>query len=42
MDAAASDAHSTIYDDFATGGAWPGDNGIGTCRYPASGIRPLS
>ena len=25
MDAAASDAHSTIYDDFATGGAWPGD-----------------
>ena len=25
MDAAASDAHSSIYDDFGTGGAWPGD-----------------
>jgi hypothetical protein len=25
MDATASDAHTTIYDDFAAGGAWPGD-----------------
>jgi Family of unknown function (DUF6081) len=25
MDAATSDAHTTIYDDFATAGAWPGD-----------------
>jgi Family of unknown function (DUF6081) len=25
MDAAASEAHTIIYDDFATAGAWPGD-----------------
>jgi hypothetical protein len=25
MDAATSDAHTTIYDDFAMAGAWPGD-----------------
>src|SRR5690348_6173764 len=25
MDAATSDAHAVIYDDFATAGSWPGD-----------------
>jgi hypothetical protein len=25
MDAATSDAHAVVYDDFATAGAWPGD-----------------
>ena len=42
MDAAASDAHTTIYDDFATAGGWPSDKWYRHLPIPGLGIRPLS